>query len=168
MGMITIGTRRAEPSDARAIAAVHDASWMNAYAGILPHKALTRMIRRRGERWWHDAIRRSTMVVVVEVGETIAGYATLGRNRVSTLPFEGEVYELYLKPEFQGIGLGQKLFLAARSELKRRGMKGTVVWVLADNDPAIGFYENAGGRAVAEGAEQFDDKKLRKIAFAWN
>ncbi|MCG6856598.1 MAG: GNAT family N-acetyltransferase [Salaquimonas sp.] len=168
MGMITIGTRRAEPSDAGAIATVHDAAWANAYTGIVPHKALSRMIRRRGERWWADAIRRSTVVVVIEVGETIAGYATLGRNRVSTLPFEGEVYELYLKPEYQGIGLGEKLFLAARTELQRRKLKGAVVWVLADNEPAIRFYKNAGGRAVAEGGERFDDKKLRKLAYAWN
>ncbi|MCB1461110.1 MAG: GNAT family N-acetyltransferase [Nitratireductor sp.] len=168
MGMITIGTRRAEPSDAGAIAAVHDSAWSNAYAGIVPHKALSRMIRRRGERWWADAIRRSTVVVLIEVGDVIAGYATLGRNRVSTLPFEGEVYELYLKPEYQGIGLGQKLFLAALGELQRRKLKGAVVWVLADNEPAIRFYGNAGGKAVAEGAEQFDDKKLRKLAYAWD
>jgi len=168
MAMITIGTRRAEPSDAKAIAAVHDAAWLNAYAGIVPHAALNRMVRRRGERWWAEAIHRSTLVLVIEVGGVIAGYATIGRNRVSTLPFEGEVYELYLKPEYQGIGLGERLFLAARGELKRRGLKGAVVWVLADNQPAIGFYENAGGRAIAEGAEQFDGKRLRKLAYAWN
>jgi len=168
MAMITIETRRAGAADAKAIAAVHDAAWSNAYTGIVPYKALSRMIRRRGERWWADAMRRSTVVVVIEAGDVIVGYATLGRNRVSTLPFEGEIYELYLKPEYQGVGLGEKLFLAARGELKRRGLKGSVVWVLADNAPAIRFYENAGGRAVAEGSEQFDGKRLRKLAFAWN
>lgn len=168
MGTLEIGTRRAVPSDARAIAEVHDESWAEAYAGVVPHGALTRMIRRRGERWWLDAIRRSTFVVVLEVGETVAGYATLGRNRVSTLPFGGEVYELYLKPEYQGVGFGEKLFLAARGELKRRGYGGTVVWVLADNARAIRFYQNAGGRAVAEGSEHFDGQRLRKIAYAWD
>ncbi|GIL02664.1 MAG: N-acetyltransferase GCN5 [Alphaproteobacteria bacterium] len=168
MGTIAIETRRAEPSDAHAIAEVHDAAWANAYAGIVPHRALTRMIRRRGERWWADAIRRSTFVLVIEVGRAVAGYATIGRNRVSTLPYGGEVYELYLKPEYQGIGLGERLFLAARGELARRGYKGTVVWVLADNDRAIRFYLNAGGRAVAEGAEHFDGQRLRKLAYAWD
>jgi len=168
MGTLAIGTRRAGPSDARAIAEVHDAAWSNAYAGIVPHKALDRMIRRRGERWWLDAIRRSTVVIVIEAGSSIAGYATLGRNRVTTLPFAGEIYELYLKPEYQGVGLGEKLFLAARSELKRRRLKRSVVWVLADNERAIRFYRNAGGRPVAEGSEQFDGQKLRKLAFAWD
>jgi hypothetical protein len=52
--------------------------------------------------------------------------------------------------------------------LKRRSYKGVVVWVLSDNDHAIGFYQNAGGRAIANGSEHFDDKKLCKTAFAWD
>lgn len=168
MGTLTIGTRRAVAKDAREIAAVHDASWSNAYRGLVPHKALDKMVRRRGERWWAEAIRRSTFVLVLEIGGRIAGYATLGRNRVRTLPHQGEIYELYLLPEYQGVGLGTRLFLAARSELARRGMKGAVVWVLADNERAISFYENAGGRAVAEGSEYFDGVRLTKYAFAWD
>lgn len=168
MGTVTIGTRRAGPQDARAIADVHDSSWTDAYRGIVPHKALEKMVRRRGERWWAEAIRRSTFVLLLEVGGRIAGYATLGRNRVRTLPHHGEVYELYLLPEYQGLGFGAKLFLAARGELRRRGLKGAVVWVLADNDRAITFYENAGGRAVAEGSEFFDGVRLVKHAYAWD
>lgn len=168
MGIVAIETRRAGPQDAGEIAAVHDSAWTTAYAGLVPHKALSRMIRRRGARWWENAIRRSTVVLVIEMAGQVAGYATLGRNRVSTLPHAGEIYELYLLPEYQGIGLGARLFLAARGELRRRGLKGAVVWVLADNAPAIGFYRNAGGRVVAEGVEQFDGKKLAKLAFAWD
>lgn len=168
MGTLAIEMRRGEVGDAAEIAAVHDAAWINAYCGILPHKALTRMVHRRGERWWAKAIRRATIVLVMEVGGKIAGYATLGRNRVSTLPQDGEVYELYLHPEYQGLGFGARLFLSARTELRRRGLKGTVVWVLADNDRAVSFYRNAGGRPVAEGSEFFDGEKLAKYAFAWD
>lgn len=168
MGIVAIETRRAGPQDAAQIAEVHDSAWLNAYSGVLPHKALARMVQRRGTDWWANAIRRSTVVLVIEMAGKIAGYATIGRNRVSTLPYAGEVYELYLKPEYQGIGLGTRLFLAARGELGRRKLKGTVVWVLADNEQAISFYENAGGRAIAEGSERFDGKKVPKLAFAWD
>ena len=167
MGTLAIGTRRAGPRDAGAIAVVHDTAWVNAYDGIVPHSALHKMVRRRGESWWADAIRRSTVVLVLEIAGKIVGYSTLGRNRVKTLPYDGEVYELYLLPEYQGVGLGTKLFLATRGELKRRGLKGSVVWVLADNARAISFYENSGGKAVAEGAEFFDGKRLLKYAYAW-
>ena len=161
-------TRRAQPEDAGRIADVHANSWQNAYAGIVPHGALARMINRRGRDWWATAIRKSTIILVIEVDDTIAGYATLGPNRVSTFPLEGEIYEIYVQPEYQGIGIGTRLFSDARSELKRRGYKGTAVWVLADNEPAISFYENAGGRAIAKGSEHFDQKRLDKIAYAWD
>jgi len=126
------------------------------------------MICRRDANWWATAIRRSTLILVIEVDNVIAGYATLGPNRVSTFPYEGEIYEIYLKPEYQGIGLGVRLFAEAQSELNRRGYNGLVLWVLADNDPAITFYENAGGRAIATGSEHFDEQKLEKIAYAWD
>ena len=143
-------------------------AWRHAYSGILPHAALGRMINRRGTSWWETAIRRSTIILVIEVDDVIAGYATLGPNRVSTLPFGGEVYEIYLRPEYQGIGIGSRLFLDARAELVRRGYKGMVVWSLSDNEPALSFYQNAGGRAVATGCEHFDSERLEKTAFAWN
>ena len=168
MSTTTANTRRARRQDAGSIAEVHDRSWENAYSGMVPHKALKRMIDRRGAAWWSAAIDRMTVILVLEVAGRIVGYATIGRNRVQTLPFDGEVYELYLLPEYQGVGLGAQLFLAARAELKRRGLRGCVVWVLADNDPAIRFYRNAGGREIAEGRETFDGKDLRKLAFSFD
>lgn len=167
MNTLTVNTRRAVREDCEAIALVHDQSWQNAYAGIVPHNALNRMVQRRGAAWWVKAIDRHTVILVLEIKDRIVGYATIGRNRVGTLPFDGEIYEIYLLPEYQGVGLGVHLFLSAMGELSRRSLKGTVVWVLADNHPAIRFYENAGGRRIAEGKETFDGKDLRKIAFAW-
>ena len=34
-------------------------------------------------------------------GDTIAGYSNYGRNRARSLYYDGEIYELYLRPEFQ-------------------------------------------------------------------
>ena len=64
--------------------------------------------------------------------------------------------------------IGKKLFLAAREELMRLSLRGCIVWVLEENQPAVQFYKNAGGVDVAEGSESFNAKTLNKIAFAWN
>jgi ribosomal protein S18 acetylase RimI-like enzyme len=80
-------------------------------------------------------VRGSTSILVLDVGGTVAGYATLGLNRARSLPQEGEIYELYLKPEFQGVGLGKRLFTEARQLLDSLGCKGVVVWCLEDNHP---------------------------------
>ena len=168
MTTLAIDIRKAEPSDAEAIAAVHHDAWRNAYAGIIPHRALTTMINRRGSQWWSNAIKRAATVLVIEVGGKVAGYATLGRNRARELKQEGEIYELYLRPECQGIGLGSRLFDAARERLVGHGLHGLVVWALEENLNALSFYAGAGGRDVAEGVEVFEQKALRKVAFIWD
>jgi ribosomal protein S18 acetylase RimI-like enzyme len=168
MTTLTVDIRKAEPRDADAIADVHHEAWRGAYAGIIPHRALNAMINRRGRDWWAQAIRRAASVLVVEVGGNVAGYATLGRNRARELPQQGEIYELYLRPECQGIGLGSRLFAAAREKLASHGLKGLVVWALEENSNAVAFYAGAGGRDVAEGVEVFDQKALRKVAFVWD
>lgn len=167
MSTLSIETRRATTDDAVGVAAVHDAAWWGTYSGLIPHQALNTMIRRRDTKWWARAIRHSTRIIVMESQGEIVGYTTLGPNRVSTLPQEGEVYELYLLPEYQGVGLGKKLFLAARRELFSIGFSGTVVWVLEENVPAMQFYQNAGGTDIAEGTETFNGKTLNKVAFTW-
>jgi GNAT superfamily N-acetyltransferase len=101
------------------------------------------------------------------MGGSIVGYATLGRNRARQLNYEGEIYELYLLPQYQGIGLGTRLFAAARDKLKSHGLNGLVVWALEDNLGAVSFYHGCGGRDFAEGVEVFDGQAIRKIAFVW-
>lgn len=167
MTTLSIDIRKAEPNDAGAIADVHQTAWQGAYAGIIPHRALNVMISRRGRDWWANAIRRAASVLVVEIGGEIAGYATIGKNRARELRQEGEIYELYVRPEYQGIGLGTRLFDAARERLAAHGLRGLVVWALEDNDNAVAFYESSGGKDIAEGVEIFDQKALKKIAFVW-
>jgi ribosomal protein S18 acetylase RimI-like enzyme len=167
MNTLTIDIRKAEPRDAEAIAEVHLDAWRGAYSGIIPHRTLTAMINRRGARWWANAIRRAATVLVIEIGGTVAGYATIGRNRARELRQQGEIYELYLRPEYQGIGLGSRLFTAARRTLADHGLKGMVVWALEENQNALAFYAGAGGRDVAEGVEVFEHRALKKVAFVW-
>lgn len=168
MKTLDIDIRTAEPHDAAAIANVHHSAWRGAYAGIIPHTALNSMLSRRGKDWWANAIRRAASVIVVEIGGEIAGYATLGRNRARELRQQGEIYELYLRPEYQGVGLGSRLFAAARARLASHGLKGLVVWALEENTGALNFYSGAGGVDIAEGVEVFDQKALRKVAFVWD
>lgn len=168
MNTHVIEIRRAELADTAAISAIHLAAWNGAYAGIIPHRALNTMLERRGPDWWKRAIKRSTQILVADVGGVVAGYATLGPNRARQLPQKGEVYELYVRPEYQGFGLGSRLLGAARRSLGDQGLKGLVIWALEDNTLATSFYHGAGGQDVAEGVECFEGKTLKKLAFVWN
>lgn len=159
--------RPARAGDALTIAAVHDAAWREAYRGIIPGKSLESMINRRGPRWWLSAIRGGSRILVLEFDGRVAGYASLGRNRVAAIPYAGEIFELYLAPEFQGLGFGARLFAAARADLAAKGYLSVIVWALADNDRALRFYEKLGGVEVWRGTERFDNDTRARVAFGF-
>jgi ribosomal protein S18 acetylase RimI-like enzyme len=161
----TISPARA--SDAEAIAAVHDASWRDAYRGVIPGAELERMIARRGPVWWRRAIVRGSGLLVAHFDRQIVGYATYGRNRVPSMPYSGEVFELYLQPEYQGLGFGRDLFTAARRELGAHGYLSTIVWALADNEKALSFYRRLGGLPIRRAEERFGDDMLTRVAFGF-
>jgi ribosomal protein S18 acetylase RimI-like enzyme len=167
MSTTLIEVRPAKAADAASVASAHDEAWRSAYQGIIPGAELEKLINRRGPQWWDSAIRKGSRVSVLVFGDKIAGYANYGRNRARSLHFDGEVYELYLRPEFQGLGFGRRLFTAAKRDLAQSGLKSMVVWALSDNDPATEFYRALGGRMVARSSERFGPKSLDKVAFAW-
>lgn len=163
-----ITVRNARPGDARSIAAVHDAAWRDAYRGVIPGRELERMIARRGPTWWEAAIRRGSRIVVLEFDEAVEGYSSYGPNRVPSLPYQGEIYEIYLSPEFQGLGFGRQLFKAARADLSEHGYRSALVWALADNDRALAFYRSLGGRIVREAQEKFAGEYRKRLAFGFD
>ena len=144
MSTVLIEIRRASAADA-AVADAHDEAWRAAYQGIIPGLELEKLITRRGPDWWDGAIRKGSRIALLAFGDTIAGYANYGRNRARSLYYDGEIYELYLRPEFQGLGFGRRLFTSARRDLAQSGLKSLVIWALSDNDPAVEFYRALGG-----------------------
>jgi ribosomal protein S18 acetylase RimI-like enzyme len=168
MSTILIEIRKAKPSDATGVAEAHDEAWRSAYKGVIPGIELEKLVLRRGPEWWASAIRKGSRVSVLIFGESVAGYANYGRNRARSLPYDGEIYELYLRPEFQGLGFGRRLFTAVRKDLGQSGLRSLVVWALADNAPAVEFYRALGGRPVARSSERFGSRTLEKVAFGWS
>src|SRR6202049_3134033 len=168
MSTTLIEVRPAKAADAAAVASTHDEAWRSAYQGIIPGAELEKLINRRGPQWWDSAIRKGSRVSVLVFGDKVAGYANYGRNRARSLYYDGEIYELYLRPEFQGLGLGHKLFSSVRRDLGQSGLQSMVVWALSDNTQALEFYRSLGGKAVARSSERFGTRVLDKVAFAWS
>ena len=137
MSTVLIEIRRAKPYDAGAVADAHDEAWRTAYQGIIPGTELERLINRRGAAWWDSAIRKGSRIALLQFGDKVAGYANYGRNRARSLHYDGEIYELYLRPEYQGLGFGRRLFTAARRDLAQSGLKSLIVWALSENDTAV-------------------------------
>lgn len=162
-----IRIRRARISDAEKLSEVHRRSWLCAYRGIIPHAQLKLNIDRRSPAWWRGAIRSRDTLLVLDVGGDMVGYATCGPSRTNRR-YEGEIYELYLDPDYQGLGFGEYLFEGCRAVLDESSRRGLIVWVLSDNEPALRFYHARGGRPIAEVMEKLGPVTLAKRAYTWD
>ncbi len=168
MKTLSIDVRPATADDAADLSQVHRQAWQYCYSGLVPHKALSLMLEKRDETWWRKATQSSASVLVVDVGGVIAGYATLGLNRSNTLAYDGEIYEIYMRPQYQGVGLGHALFKECRRALASLCYRGLVVWCLEDCDGAVNFFRSNGGVDMVEGQEDFGSVSLKKLGFIWN
>ena len=161
-----VRVRNAKSGDAKALARIFKDSWLLAYRGIIPHLHLDNMVRQRTPEWWRDALKSSDSVLVLEVSGAVAGYATLGSSRQRGL-YQGEIYELYLDPVYQGLGLGEHLFEGCRHTLDMRKLSGLIVWALIENTQACDFYWRRGGRPITSAFTKIGGERLEKVAFAW-
>jgi GNAT superfamily N-acetyltransferase len=165
MSDLLVSIRHAKTEDAASLSKVFDAAWREAYLGIIPGVTLEKMLSRRSERWWRSTVSRGRPLVVLDIGQGAVGYASYGRCRDRSLPANGEIDELYLLPEYQGIGFGRRLFNAVRNDLRHRELGRIVVWALEANGRACAFYEGMGGHRVARVEERIGGTPLAKVAY---
>lgn len=167
MTTATTMIRPPRADDAEALVEINANAWRLAYQGILPHLALEKMVTRRNAEWWRARIAQRIDMLVLVFDRKLAGYGSVGVCRWREGDYDGEIFELYLDPVFQGVGFGGQLLRAARARLRERGLRNHLVWCLADNDGGCDFYRAMGGREVARVVERFGSADLPKIGFGW-
>jgi len=166
--------RPAKPSDAKAIARIHVETWRNTYAGILPDSYLTGLSVAERVKFWHAILARRDrgLTIVAEDAEAgVIGFGNAGPARREELPkdsdWSGEIYTLYLLPDWHGMGIGRQLLESLLDRLKRLGRTRVVLWVVEAN-PTRFFYEAMGGRLVARRREPFAGVMLDELAYGWD
>jgi ribosomal protein S18 acetylase RimI-like enzyme len=139
--------RPAVPGDAEAIAAVHLATWRDAYAGILPADFLDALrVNEFAQRWRGrlTAPAERSFALVYESQGQVRAFTSGGLSRDGD--GGGEVYTIYVDPACQGQGAGARLLEGAARSLAGAGFTEAALWVFAENHSARGFYEAQGWR----------------------
>jgi ribosomal protein S18 acetylase RimI-like enzyme len=165
MDEITI--RPGRPGDARSIARLDVETWRATYAGILAAPFLVGLSAQRRELGWATVIDREPRDVRVAVNEEghILGFGSCGRCRGEP-DFTGEVFTLYVAPDWQNRGIGRRLLLALFERLVDQGCGSAIIWVLRDN-PGRFFYQRLGGREIQRKLFAVGGKRVEASGYAW-
>jgi ribosomal protein S18 acetylase RimI-like enzyme len=140
------------PDDADEVERLRVTGWQTAYRGILPDDYLDamRVDGERRRRWMAEkAVAEAIVVESVAVqSSAIVGWVAGGRCRDADRPRpeHGEIYAIYVLPEWWGRGAGQLLMTHAVRALTAAGLDDITLWVLEDNQRARRFYAAAGFR----------------------
>lgn len=164
-----ITIRSATPADAAGIAAVHVASWLTTYRGIVPDAYLSTLsVEQRAEARARmlAAPRPGVVSVVAEADGEIIGFADAGPGRDDFPGYPGELYAIYVLQSYQGHGIGRRLVEVMASALLEQGRRGMYLWVLGAN-PARHFYAALGGRALGAQQVEIGGTTLEEVAYGW-
>jgi ribosomal protein S18 acetylase RimI-like enzyme len=141
----TVAIRPAIPGDELDVARVHVRSWQVGYRGLLSDAYLSNLrAEDRARRYTFGAASASHMTLVATESGVIRGFATIAQAQEDVGPGAAELNALYIDPDYWGRRMGAALETAARDSMVQRGYRSAILWVLAGNVRAIGFYESQG------------------------
>jgi ribosomal protein S18 acetylase RimI-like enzyme len=136
--------RRATPDDAAALAEVHVTAWRQAYRGIVPDSYLEQFtVEARTERYRQFLADGTAETYVAEQESRPVGFLTLGGCRDTDVERSntGEIWGIYILPEYWRRGIGRFLCEHGQNILASRDFTVATLWVMETNLPARRFYE---------------------------
>jgi GNAT superfamily N-acetyltransferase len=165
-----IALRRAAPRDADAIARVRIDGWRTAYRGLVPAPYLEGMRVDASTALWDKILTadpNSASVFVAARDAEVVGFAAGNKLDEPRYGLDTELTAVYLRREFQRVGIGRRLIAAVVDAQRAHGATGMIVWVLAANKPARAFYEALGAELLVEQEFQWDGMDLLEVGYGW-
>ncbi len=108
------------------------------------------------------------MIFVAETAQNeIVGFADFGKGRDEFSEYDGELYAIYLLPEFQRKEIGGKLFKKCAEALKLRNYNSFYLEAL-EVSPYRNFYEKSGGKIIGRSEDKLGDEDFAIIRYGWD
>jgi ribosomal protein S18 acetylase RimI-like enzyme len=158
--MPTISVRKAQLSDAVAIAKIHIGTWQCAYRGQIPDEYLDALSVEARARTWRDRLAESNpspQNFVAELDGRVVGFCGVGPCRDEDMDdHTGELWSIYIDAQFMGRGAGSALLETGLQYLRDRGYRRATLWVLTSNHQTRQWYQRRGW--MADGKTKIDER----------
>ena len=157
--------------DLIAVARVNVDTFRETQSGIVPDQLINTLsyesAARRFQRLLDKEEQRSTIFVAEDCG-AIVGYAMGGRAREPVAHYEGELYGIYILPQYHGTGVGRRLMSVMARYLTAQRIYSMFVVVFSANLPAIKFYEALGGKKCCDRTMALHGWNLKEAIYGWD
>lgn len=140
--------KTAKIEDNQEIASIGIKCWQDAYKDIFPSKLLDNLsLEKRLEQRlsWFSLPHRFSIVAQIE--DKIIGFCDFGESRRPQFA-PGEIYSLYVLPEYKSQGIGKILSQETMKQLYLNNLAPFIVTTLEVNFPARKFYEKLGFKEI--------------------
>jgi len=161
--------RRANIKDALAVAKVHVESWRKSFAGIVPQEFLDNLSIEKREKVFRQRLGEVNykMFVAETFRDGVVGFTDFGKSREDDSPFKGELYAIYLLPEWQRKGIGENLFRLCQKELIADKINSMYLEALKVS-PYKPFYKKMGGQIVGQGKHFLANVEYETVFYGWD
>ena len=168
--MLKIKIRTANIGDAKGIASVHVRTWQCAYKGQITDSYLDSLSIEKKTKSWKKSFenpKKGVFPYVAVIDENVIGWCTTGVSRDKDLADEvGELYGIYVDPDYIGKGAGSLLMNKSLNKLKKEGYKKATLWVLDTNTKTIEWYEHKGWKIEGKKKkDQIDAFVLNEVRY---
>lgn len=171
--------RLAKIEDAPTMAQVMVDTWLSTHRSNVPQgqwqKRRDEWTYAKSERSWREFLEEMEAennspdciyVAVTDIDEVV-GLAVGCPAGMNLLTDAAEVSALYLRPAYQGQGLGRRLVQTVAAHQATLGKRALIIRVLETNTAARSFYEALGGRVI--GTHETEDYGFREpqVVYGW-
>jgi GNAT superfamily N-acetyltransferase len=150
-------------SDIESLAQLHAKAWRQTYEPFFGSSYHFPTAELRKQQWEQKFASKSDdwFCIVAELNGQLIGFTCGNSYSAKELrQFDGELNKLYLLREYQGFGIGKKIFLETFDRFRKNGISAIVAFTEPQN-PTGKFFEHMGGKKIT------GEKNIFLGAYGW-
>lgn len=160
--------RKATKDDVKNLSILKQKVWDETYRGIYSDDIIDNFDYEKSEENFKSIINNKKIsFYVVEMNEELVGYMDVGVPIRKFDNYEQEIGLLYLRKDFQKMGIGKELFALGYNEIKNNGYNKFFISCNKYNTNARKFYEKMGGQLVAEDNDN-ENKRIVQVKYHYD
>ena len=142
--------RKKELTDCEQVEKITTICWQSTYKGIVNDAFLDYLSineEARITKRIEDFNNSNMSTLVVEKDNNVIGFVNYGKSSFNNYSDIGEIFALYILPEYHKSGYGKYLVKKALHELHKLGYNNAIIGCLSKN-PSNEFYKHIGGKLI--------------------